>query len=40
MNKKLGLIGSIINAITVLLFAIFMTQTKKNAAKYYKGIKE
>ncbi len=24
MNKKLGLIGSIINAITVLLFAIFM----------------
>ena len=24
MNKKLGMIGSIINAITVLLFAIFM----------------
>ena len=24
MNKKLGMIGSIINAITVLLFAIFL----------------
>ena len=24
MNKKIGMIGSIINAITVLLFAIFL----------------
>ena len=34
MNKKLGLIGSIINAITVLLFAIFMA-IDFNFASYF-----